>query len=65
MASRHSNPSTVYVSPQREIERLSGALRAWRAWAQFAWLGGGPVEQSDAELRRAVCDRVDVQRSCR
>jgi hypothetical protein len=34
-------------------------VKAWRDWAQFVYLGGGPVTLTDKELRAAVCQAHD------
>lgn len=46
-----------------EQDRLSEAseLKRWRDWAQFVYLGGGPVTLPDAELRAAVCASHDAR----
>jgi hypothetical protein len=40
--------------PQAEL-----ALKEWREWAQFVYLGGGVVTGSDEELRQRVCETHD------
>lgn len=42
-----------------EVEAMRAALESWRAWAQFVWLGGGPVSATDEELRRRICEVAD------
>jgi len=36
IATRHNNPSTIYVSPQREIERLQGLVTELKALVLYA-----------------------------
>jgi hypothetical protein len=33
----------------------------WRSWAQFVYLGGGPVNGTDSELQAAVCAAQDAR----
>lgn len=40
-------------------------LDAWRRWAQYVYLGGGPVTLDDASLRAAVCETHDTQDALR
>jgi hypothetical protein len=35
-------------------------LKRWREWAQFVYLGGGPVTKTDLELRAGVCEAHDA-----
>lgn len=41
---------------------MADALLRWRTWAQFVWLGGGPITQSDDDLRQAMCEQFDRER---
>jgi hypothetical protein len=43
-----------------EVEAMRAALKSWRTWAQFVWLGGGPVTVDDDELRRRICQAADI-----
>jgi hypothetical protein len=71
-----SMPSNAFPSFQERVwwraaqERVQQAeqardeaqreLEAWRKWAQFVYLGGGPVTLSDQELRAAVSSAHDT-----
>ena len=41
------------------VVKLEDALEHWRSWAQFVYLGGGPVTKPDNELRAGVNARHD------
>lgn len=38
-------------------------LDRWRSWAQFVFLGGGPLTMNDDELRQAVCQKFDDEKA--
>jgi hypothetical protein len=39
-----------------ELAALRQALKDWRDWAQFVWLGGGAVNATDEVLRARICE---------
>lgn len=48
-----------------ERDLLQAELDRWRRWAQFVYLGGGPVTLGDDALRAAVCATHDKSnRAC-
>lgn len=60
--------SRAYVSEVLESAALRTArdaalqeLKQWRGWAQFVYLGCGPVTLSDADQQKAVCETHDKQ----
>ncbi len=48
------------VALQAQLTEAESALSAWRSWAQFVYLEGGPVTKSDDELWIAVCAEHDT-----
>ena len=44
-----------------ELAAVQQELAAWRSWAQFVYLGGGPVTKADGELRQGVCEKHDAE----
>jgi altronate dehydratase len=50
----HRQGQGTVTRPQAEL-----ALKEWREWAQFVYLGGGVVTGSDEELRQRVCETHD------
>ncbi len=57
----------VVVTPEEYLEALREerlALSRWRGWAQFVFLGGGPVTKTDDELRTAICEAYDAASIC-
>lgn len=60
-------PLRVRSGPKGEHDAMSAEsaehaeLQRWRGWAQFVYLGGGPVTLTDDELRAAVCAAHDRQ----
>ena len=51
--------ATFIAHARTDVPALVAALEAWREWAQFVWLGGGPPEGTDDDLRRRVCEAAD------
>jgi hypothetical protein len=43
-----------------QVGELRVALNQWRTWAQFVWLGGGPVVGTDEELQASICAQFDA-----
>lgn len=52
---------TAAETAEMVIADLQKQLKAWRTWAQFVYLQGGPVTKSDPDLRAAVCAAHDAQ----
>ncbi len=53
------NEQTERPMTDDQVER---ALTAWRAWAQFVFLGGGPVVDDDTTLQRKVCEQWEQEK---
>ena len=51
--------AALIVEAVNAYETLVQRVEDWRKWAQFVYLGGGPVTASDADLRSAVCEAHD------
>jgi hypothetical protein len=43
------------------LAAMESALKQWRGWAQFVYLGGGPVTDDDDTLRNRVCETHDQE----
>jgi hypothetical protein len=57
-ASGHEDPDALKQAAT-VIRQLATDLDAWRTWAQFVFLGGGPVTSTDTELRDLICRAID------
>lgn len=47
------------MNKKRRLELTEKAVRNWRGWAQFVYLGGGKPSGTDAELQQRVCEAHD------
>lgn len=59
-----TNPDGPYECVEAlvaEVERLRKELHRWRDWAQFVYLGGGPLCGDDDMLRSRVCETHDQE----
>lgn len=56
----------AYQQAEAKVTALEAALQKWREWAQFVYLGGGPLSLPDDEaLRTAVCAVQDAREAAK
>ena len=56
-----SEPRTYAQLLEEKVLELEALVHSWRSWAQFVYLGGGPLEGTDQELQRRVNELHDAE----